>query len=344
MNTMYWDLPLPWSQLAHLGGRIDSEYVSNLSGGRERSAAADLFGYIHLRVDTRHLGLGNGHFYLQLLAALNSNGRRPDGGAGLIQAASNLYAGQHLRLTKLYYTAYRGVNIYRFGVLNFTDYFNVVYGAQYLLNSSFSPVPNIADNISAAPTTPYSGLGLMWSHRWQNNEIKAGIFQGDSIQPFRGTFQRGSFSLVEWDRQRQLGQAALQWQVGAWQYVQRHSLARQTGPGGNGIYASAAAGGNTRGAFFMAAHNLSGGDPVETFVGAGAYFFGLIPGRPEDVTSVGLANAWLLGNKVETVIELSYRLRLADDIFVRPDLQYSPHPSGIYPAALTALLRLRWSF
>ncbi|MGC8467475.1 MAG: carbohydrate porin [Acidithiobacillus sp.] len=337
-------LPPSWPDMLHLGGRIDGEYVRNVTGGRECSAAADLFAYGHLRLDTRRLGLGDGHIYLQVLAALNAHGNRPDGGAGLIQAVSNLYAGQHLRLTKFYYTAYRGPNIYRFGILNVTDYFNVVNGAQYLLNSSFSPVPDIADNIAATPTTPYSGLGVTMSHRWQNDVLRAGFFQGDSIQPFTETFSRGSFSIVEWDHQSRLQKADVQWQLGAWQYVQRRELAPRTGPAGNGLYGAVAIGGQQRGAFVMASRNLSGGNPVTSFVGAGMYFFGLLPGRSEDVTALGLANAWLQGGGVETVWELSYRLRLADDLFLRPDLQYSPHPAGIYPSSLTALLRIRWSF
>jgi len=327
-----------------VGGRLDGEYVHNLSGGRERGVAADLFAYGHVRVDTRRLGLGDGHFYLQYLAALNDYGKRPDGGAGLIQAASNIYAGQHLRLTKLYYTAYHGQDIYRVGILNLTDYFNVVNGAQYLLNSSFSPPPDVGDNISATPTTPYSGLGIMVSHRWKGNELKLGIFQGDAIQSFTGTFARGSFSMIEWDRQATLAGTAVHWQLGAWQYVQRKDLRVQTGPAGNGVYAAAAVGGERRGAFLMVSRNISGGNPVEGFVGVGAYFFGLLSARPEDVTSVGLANAWLTDGGVETVWELSYRIRLTDDLLLRPDLQYSPHPAGRYSSALITVLRLRWSF
>ncbi|WP_312283824.1 carbohydrate porin [Candidatus Igneacidithiobacillus taiwanensis] len=337
-------LPPPWPEATHWGGRIDSEYVGNLMGGRERSTSADLFAYAHLRVDSKPFGLGQGHFYMQVLAALNAHGRRPDGGAGLTQAASNLYAGQQLRLTKFYYTAYRGSTIYRVGMLNISDYFNVVDGAQYLLNSSFCPVPNIGANISATPTIPYSGLGVMGSHRWYDQEIKGAVFQGDPIHPFSGVFSRGSFAILEWDREAQIGRYTLQWQAGAWQYTQRRSLADSTGPAGNGLYFAGAAADDTRGAFFMAARNLRGGDPVTTFMGAGAYFFGLLPHSGEDVTAIGVANVWLRGGGTETVWELSYRMHIANNLYLRPDLQYSPRPSGRYASALVALLRLRWRF
>ncbi len=56
-------LPPPWPEALHWGGRIDSEYVGNLFGGRERNTSADLFAHAHLRVDSKPFGLGQGHFY-----------------------------------------------------------------------------------------------------------------------------------------------------------------------------------------------------------------------------------------------------------------------------------------
>ncbi|MBF0571303.1 MAG: carbohydrate porin [Candidatus Omnitrophica bacterium] len=73
----------------------------------------------------------------------------------------------------------------------------------------------------------------------------------------------------------------------------------------------------------------------DSFAG-GLNYTGLIPCRPKDVTGVALTNA-AISNKLravtgqdkdETTYEWTYQIKIKDNIFLQPDIQYVQHPNG----------------
>ncbi len=94
----------------------------------------------------------------------------------------------------------------------------------------------------------------------------------------------------------------------------------------------------------------------EQYVGAGAVYRGLVPGRPAD--EAGVAVAWAEAGSPyrratvaaarEVTFEFSYRAQVVDLIVVQPDVQYVVNP-GADPALKNALvlglrLQLAWGF
>ena len=95
------------------------------------------------------------------------------------------------------------------------------------------------------------------------------------------------------------------------------------------------------------------------YLGAGLVYRGLLPGRPRDRAGLAVAHAMAGGpyrrsaalsdpvpERAETVIELTYRFRVAPWLTLQPDIQYTLGP-GLDPAldnALSVGLRFEAAF
>jgi porin len=77
------------------------------------------------------------------------------------------------------------------------------------------------------------------------------------------------------------------------------------------------------------------------FMSAGLIYQGLLDFRPDDKTTLGVANGWFsdkIGNaehgagqrkqSAETVLELNHQIQITPAVYVRPDLQYVIKPNG----------------
>jgi porin len=70
-------------------------------------------------------------------------------------------------------------------------------------------------------------------------------------------------------------------------------------------------------------------NPISLYLDAGLTFKGLVGSRPDDL--IGLAVATGMATPIpdyETTIELTYRMQLAPNWLLQPDLQYIVHPGG----------------
>ncbi len=75
--------------------------------------------------------------------------------------------------------------------------------------------------------------------------------------------------------------------------------------------------------------------PVETHVGVGLAYAGLLGGRDEDTTGLGVHSARLSGDPDagfteghETAIELFHAFQVLPELRIQPDLQYIVNPGG----------------
>jgi porin len=73
--------------------------------------------------------------------------------------------------------------------------------------------------------------------------------------------------------------------------------------------------------------------PLPLFAGGGLSYLGLVPGRRDDVASLGVIYGRLSrdlpGTSGETVIEANYQLALTGGLAITPDLQYIIRPGGV---------------
>ena len=90
---------------------------------------------------------------------------------------------------------------------------------------------------------------------------------------------------------------------------------------------------------------------IAKYYGGGLVYTGLLPGRDEDVSGVGVAHARLSsrmkeidGRTHETAIEWFYKVRLTKYLMVQPDLQYILNPGGDGRNALAGGLRFEIRF
>ena len=95
---------------------------------------------------------------------------------------------------------------------------------------------------------------------------------------------------------------------------------------------------------------------VSLYVDCGCNYFGLVPGRDNDIAGVAVSYTKLSDELVqkgrpihsghETVIEASYKLQLNDHLYLQPDLQYIFYPGGFgaHPNALVSGLRFDFTF
>ncbi len=104
---------------------------------------------------------------------------------------------------------------------------------------------------------------------------------------------------------------------------------------------------------------------VSSYVDGGLHYVGLLPGRPHDVTGIGLSYGRisrvaraLAGEEnnynippapipdYESVLELTHRIEITPWWYIQPDLQYIMHPGGSkeIPNALVVGLRSILSF
>ena len=86
------------------------------------------------------------------------------------------------------------------------------------------------------------------------------------------------------------------------------------------------------GAFFQFGWAPENRNEINRYFGTGLSYVGLFPGRDEDITGIGFAQA-LWSNRVdtfsrETAIELFYKAQLTESVSVKPDIHYIANPSG----------------
>ncbi|MHC4544146.1 MAG: carbohydrate porin, partial [Planctomycetota bacterium] len=71
---------------------------------------------------------------------------------------------------------------------------------------------------------------------------------------------------------------------------------------------------------------------IDRYFGIGLSYVGLLPGRDEDITGIGLAQAlWsdrMDGFTRESAIELFYKAQLTEFMSIQPDIQYIANPGG----------------
>lgn len=90
------------------------------------------------------------------------------------------------------------------------------------------------------------------------------------------------------------------------------------------------------GIFFMGGGAPQNRNLVGHHIAGGVNYTGLIPNRDSDVVGVAVTNSYLSPKfrtandreRAETTVEVTYKARITDDLFIQPDIQYVRTPNG----------------
>lgn len=326
-----------------LSGHLDVETVSAVSGGVSGAAVPTAVLQVGGALDTAaaHLWPG-GRWELSLLGV--KTGGDLAAVTGALQLPSNIWAPDVFRLYQLTYRQTIGPAYLRFGVMDLNYYFDTTAVAAQLANASFGISPTLTANAPIA-TFPNPGLGLMGDIKWGDGwSARAGIWQGNPPQLARA-LRDGAQYLGEIQRswkERDGNKPFAVIKLGGWHYASSDPDQTPSTGGGYGIGECRwqGASGPELAAFLQLGVSPGKVNPVPYYLAGGTRITGMLPRRPLDILSLGVARAWLRGLADETVWEVNYSAQVGSGIYLQPDLQWIQNPGGINPDALVVGLRL----
>lgn len=329
------------------GVNFVQDYFRNLQGGRHRGGAGPGRLDLYLDVDGRAWGgSADNRFYLDLLG---TDGGSISAQAGDLQTLDNVEAVNTFKVFEAWYLhRFDGGVEVQIGLQDLNARFSVLDAAATLINSSFGIDPTIAQ--AGAGIFPTSSVGGLV--RWESAGgayVMGGVFDGVPGLPGHpyGTqihFLKGEgvFAAVEGGISG-AGDSPYKLALGGW-----YRTSVYTDPAGRsrdrnqGLYAIAQARlwryrGASLDAFLQLGLAAADRNMLDHYIGAGLSATGLIPGRPHDVISAGLARAHLSrvyrrhtpgSLAAETALEITWRAEINDHVALQPDLQYIIHPGA----------------
>ena len=360
-----------------LNASLLADLMANVDGGVRRAGSAVVLGGLTVDVDgAALLGVSGltGH-----VTILGARGDGPSVHVGDIQGPSNIAAPEGIFPFEAWLQQNLSGRISVLaGLYDINSEFDVLGVAGLFLNSSFGIGPDFALSGPNGPSVfPTTGLGVRAAVAISPSlRLRLALVDGTPGDPadpgdFDPWIRPGDGALLVTEvalgggtpdartAYPRVGRGATtppsRLALGIWRY------AGVSDPGSAccGVYALA----ETRlsvdpgdpdrvvGLFARAGSALRGQSAVSAYVGLGVTARGLP--RSADELGLGVALAWpdpmhleatgfpASREAPEQVLELSYRLGLADVLFLQPDLQYVVHPAGTPGSAHAVLLSLR---
>ena len=294
--------------------------------------------------------------------ALYDNGAAVSGDlVGDAQGVSNIEADRAVRLYEAWVDQDFAVASLRAGLYDLNTEFDAIEAAGLFLNASHGIGPDFAQSGLNGPSIfPSTSLGARIAVPLGSSLLRFAALDGvpgDPRHPKRTTirFDEGDGALLAWQVERAF-EAGPRAALGVWRYTGRFERVRDVvlgapGPrlGGNtGYYAFVESplwreggGGQGLAGFLRVGFADARVNVLSSYVGAGAVYTGLFPGRDDDQLGFAVATARFgeeyrraqrsLGSPwdaSEINLELSYRFPVADWLVLQPDVQYVVNPSG----------------
>jgi porin len=377
-------------QLTEKGYQYELTYTGevffNLVGGNgKHTVYLDNFDIVFNFDLQKILGLegATSHFY-----GLGNNGGVPGDYAGALQGISNIAAYNTWKIYELWYEQ----NLFDeklsllFGLWDLNSEFDSRESSSLFINPSHGIGPDFSMTGKNGPSIfPTTSLSMRINYTVTPSlKLKFAMLDGVPGDPDKpvGThivFGKDDGLLLTTELNygnidNEYGKGYNKFALGAWYYtsdfekvVQSNNDLTSTKRGNWGVYAFAEG-------FVFNEHNfpeqglalfLRGGiaDPdvntINSYLGAGAHYVGLIPGRDTDEVglAIAVANYKYEGadteiftpsydNKFECILELTYKVNINDWIMLQPDIQYviNPGASEINNYSFVAGTRLQITF
>jgi len=286
-----------------------------------------------LTLDTEKMGLWSGGTLF--VYGLGNTGGSPTAYTGDTQGYSNIEAPNQWIVHEAWYEQQFGsVASLLVGLhdLN-SEFYNTEYGSLFL-QSSFGIGPNMSGNV-ALSIFPKAGLAARLKITpMENMYIQGAVYDGDpTTRGFRAG--EGKLYIAETGISGDTGT----YKMGYW----KHTGANDYGTYGV-IDQQVASFDNDAsiGWFLQYGAAPKARSTIDTYLGTGLHFHGMVPGRSEDDLGVAFAKASVTAtNLSENVLELTYRVVATPWLAVQPSFQVIQHPSGdaAAPTVKAGLLR-----
>jgi porin len=334
---------------------------------------------LHLTIDADALGLPGGTAFIDFQT--HDQTANVDTLAGDYQAYDNLEGPRYVAISQLWYKQQLGDFRLKLGRIDANtdaaagdndaiDAFSLIeHGLDFIHSSAaYTPTifvmptyPNPSPGIQlfyGKPDGFYAGAGAFYSNSHQTLLNFSGHPETVFLSSGGSIFIAETGSRWLWDGKP--GHAGL----GGWYHTGNFPAARNPdsthrGAGGGyflldqALYQEEIDGEVSReiGAFFTAGASDTGAAPMNLGLTAGITASGFIPSRPDDV--VGLLSSWvqltappddLLMSSGEWATEAFYKLQITDWASLKPAFTYIASPSGWYPDAALATLRIEVVF
>jgi porin len=348
----------------NFGASYVGEGLRVLKGGIRQGGSYEGMANLNLAFDTEKAGWWKGGSFL--VTGANTHGASPSADLiGDFQIASNIEAGNLTYLHECWFRQELGRWTFIGGLQDLNVEFVSTEGGSLFLNSSFGVHSTIASNVPS-PIFPLTSIGAQIQCRVSKAcTIKLAAFDGMpedmDYNPHNVSWDwdsdDGYLAFAELDlAPAWLGEDQGQYRVGG--YYHNHSKESDIDDpvlSNYGIYLTGdqklveTSSGKTLSAFVQFSISPASMNDNNWYAGGGINQTGLFPGRNEDVFGLALCRAGLQNsvNGSETVLEMTYKLKINDCLFLQPDLQYIVHPAGTNVAldnALAGILRFGFEF
>ena len=336
-----------------LFAHLDSEVVSNLSGGLKTGSGLNAVATVGYGLDGADIGLPGSQFALSAMGIRRAQVREKY--VGSISNPSNIEGNfDQGVLDNLWWQQtwlseeHLSLNT-RLGMYALDELFLITETAAQLANSAFGMDPTLSENFGVS-TFPKNGSGLSFelgnaaSMDQASIGLRYGIMQGEVTEQNQ-PFNSGSLNIVELNLRPSDGSLL---KLGGWT---RHVSGE---PNLKGAYFSAEQrffehDSSTLDGFFRTSWidfpTPADDTPrVQSFTAIGLNFNAPFASRPKDVFTLGVGQLGLESSAPmrgdERVIEISYIFNLTRGIYLQPDLQYIQNPGGLNDNAWVGILRL----
>ena len=367
-SSFFWDretLSGDWggarSSLFEKGYEFAFEYTaeafSNVSGGTKSGSVYNGLGYWVVDVDgEKAFGWASTSFHF---AAIWTHGVSPGQYTGNELAVSNIDAYDGLRLHEVFLEKDFGkLNLKTGNLLADEDFVGSGY-REVLINDAFGQTASwSANTLNGGPAFNAPGLGLHLRYDFSKAlYLQAGIYDGDVFDDAGGdpsVNQHGThFELGNgqgWTSLYQIGYNGFAvsdgedlpgwYRLGAWHHsseFDKHDGGKADGNGG--IFASIdkmvfrEKGEQGLGVFGGLGTAKRDRSRFHWTMETGLNYMGLIPGRDEDITSLGFvygkhSSEISTVKSHESVLELTYLYQMSPAIYIQPDIQWINRPGG----------------
>lgn len=337
------------------GATYTGDALNNFSGGIKKGFG--YLGHISATMDIQLDQMGiwsGGQFFVE---AQNTHGATPSADlVGDMQVLSNIDNGNFTYLYQLWYRQTVGplsVTIGRHD-LN-SEFLASDYGGEYL-NSSFGIMGLVPINMPVS-IFPKTGLGLIASYKIKDKfNIKSAVYDGDPLDlgrdryglDFRISSTESFLSITEFEFTNDSKKYPGTYKAGIVYHngdIINMADSSSTIKGNSAIYVLAdqlllkenETDDQGLGAMFQVGWTPKDRSINDLYLALRLNYYGLIPGRDDDVLGLAMAHASIsnvfreiqpgtLG--FETALELTYKYNLSDIITIQPDFQYIINPGA----------------
>lgn len=325
------------------------DVVTNFSGGITRGTRYLGLANFRMGINTRSLGLWNGgEFFIN---GSNAHGGNPSADLiGDFHIVSNIETNDLTYLHELWYKQSFGSFEFTVGLQDLnTEFVTTDYGSIFL-NSTFGTPSTIASNVPS-PIFPLTAMGASFKIKIEEaNTLKIAFFDGvptsftDNPHNLRWKIddEEGIFAIAEFAGSGSINGLEGNYKGGIYYHSQLPEAEKEVlSPGkynfNYGIYFIADQllwkdpdGTGELGIFGQFAISPESINTHHLYFGTGLAFTGLLPGRNDDVLGIAYNRTSIADPLLEdeSIVEISYRAAVCNNLFIQPDFQYVMNPGG----------------